>query len=232
MLRWVAGLVGSGVGVAALALGAPQAESRPVVAATTAPAGSIAAAPAAPANMLATVTRAAPPADSQTATLKRIARRELDRLGSAITRRDRVAIVDFSRPSSEPRLFLVDMATDRVTAYRVSHGRGSDPTHSGRLQRFSGIEGSEATARGAYRTAELYTGQHGQSMRLDGLDADNRLARARAIVVHAAAYAEPGVVRSQGRLGRSQGCFALASADLAPVIAFLGQGRLLFADRL
>ncbi len=226
MLRWAAGLAGLGMAMAAMALGAPDAVSRPVpVAATAAPATILPA--SAP-----TVLKAKPPADSQAARLKAIADRELDRLGAAIPNRDRVAIVDFSRPSSEPRLFLVDLATDTVTAYRVSHGRGSDPAHTGRLQRFSGVDGSEATSRGAYRTAELYTGQHGRSLRLDGLDPDNRSARERAIVVHAAAYAEPAVVRVQGRLGRSQGCFALASADLAPVIDFLGQGRLLFADRL
>ena len=223
MLRWAAGLAGLGLGVAALALGAPDAESRP------APRVAM----AVPATILpAAITKAQPPADSRAARLKVIARRELDRLGSAIARRDRVAIVDFSRPSSEPRLFLIDMASDTVTAYRVSHGRGSDPAHTGQLQRFSGLDGSEATSRGAYRTAELYTGQHGRSMRLDGLDTDNSSARARAIVVHAAAYAEPSMVRAHGRLGRSQGCFALASADLVPVIDFLGQGRLLFADRL
>ena len=168
----------------------------------------------------------------ETARYVSIARRELERLGSEITKQDRVAIVDFSRPSDEPRLFLIDLGTGRVGAYRVTHGKGSDPTGTGRLAGFSSLDGSEATSRGAYRTAELYAGQHGRSMRLDGLDPDNRTARGRAIVVHAAAYAEPSVVKAQGRLGRSQGCFAVSSGDLDPVLNFLGQGRLLFADRL
>ena len=219
------GLALSGVAITA---GAPDAVSAPLPASTIAAPTVAAAAVATPALILA----AAPSVDIEKARVRAVAERELARLGDAIPRHDRVAIVDYSRPSSEPRLFLVTMATGDVQSFRVTHGRGSDPAHSGRLTRFSGVDGSEATSRGAYRTAELYTGQHGRSMRLDGLDADNRSARSRAIVVHAAAYAEPSVVSAQGRMGRSQGCFAVSSADLSPVIDFLGQGRLLFADRL
>lgn len=232
-MKLLAGLIGLGAGAAAMVVGAPDARSTvpsetPVsLLEQTRPSAPLPAAAIAP-----VVTPAAAPVDRQAARLLTIARRELDRLGSAIPNRDRVAIVDYSRPSAEARLFLVTMETGDVQAFRVTHGKGSDPTHTGRLQSFSAVDGSEATSRGAYRTAELYTGQHGRSMRLDGLDGDNRSARARAIVVHAAAYAEPSMIAARGRLGRSQGCFALASADLAPVLNFLGEGRLLFADRL
>lgn len=216
-----AGLVAC-LGLATAVLAAPTAESMTVsIAAVTT---SSFAAPA--------LVAAAAPTATSAQRYRSVATRELARLGSAIPKQDRVAIVDYSLPSSEPRLFMVTMSTGQVTTYRVTHGKGSDPSHTGRLTRFSSIDGSEATSRGAYRTAELYSGQHGRSMRLDGLDADNRSARSRAIVVHAAAYAEPSVVRAQGRMGRSQGCFAVGSADLTPVLDFLGQGRLLFADRL
>lgn len=240
-MKLAATILGAGAGLAVLIAGVPDARS-------TVPAGEPAALleqtaaailPAAGAPAFAVATAAAPaiipaatPADAHSARLLAVAQRELDRLGTAIPHRDRVALVDYSKSSSEPRLFLVTLDTGEVRAFRVTHGKGSDPAHSGRVQSFSSREGSEATSRGAYRTAELYTGQHGRSMRLDGLDDDNRSARSRAIVVHAAAYAEPSVVRSQGRMGRSQGCFALSSADLVPVLDFLGQGRLLFADRL
>lgn len=234
MIRWTAAALGLATGLAALTMGAPDASSRDIVPAASA------AAPE-PASILPSASYTAAPViepagilsvDPRTERLLTVARRELDRLGSQIGRRDRVGLVDFSRPSNEPRLFLVDLERNIVAAYRVTHGKGSDPAHTGRLQSFSSRDGSEATSRGAFRTAELYVGQHGRSMRLDGLDPDNATARTRAIVVHAAAYAEPSVVVAQGRMGRSQGCFALASADLGPVIDFLGQGRLLFADRL
>ena len=238
MVRWFATVLGMTMGVAALTMRAPDASSRdtvPSVAAvrtTTQDPVSIL-----PTASRATVSPAIKPvgvlsADPSTERLLKTARRELDRLGPRIARQDRVGIVDFSRPSSEPRLFLIDLEHNTVAAYRVTHGKGSDPAHTGRLQSFSSVDGSEATSRGAFRTAELYVGQHGRSMRLDGLDSDNATARSRAIVVHAAAYAEPSVVTAQGRMGRSQGCFALSSADLRPVIDFLGEGRLLFADKL
>ena len=54
--------------------------------------------------------------------------------------RDTIGIVDFSKPSSEPRFHLVDLADGEVESHRVCHGRGSDPAHSGYrralLQRF------------------------------------------------------------------------------------------------
>lgn len=227
----------AGLVAAALSLGAPEARSSqpaapPVSLLPEATFVPQVAPEAVPVPVPVTVALAAEPGDAQAARLVVIARRELDRLGTAIAHRDRVAIVDYSRPSNEPRLFLVSLDTGTVRAFRVTHGKGSDPLHTGTVQRFSSIDGSEATSRGAYRTAEFYTGQHGRSMRLDGLDSDNRTARARAIVVHAAAYAEPSVVRTRGQMGRSQGCFALASADLPAVLDFLGEGRLLFADRI
>lgn len=234
MVRWAGTAMGLATAAAALTVLATDAVSRDtvptVVATPPVPVAPIAILPAAPAVSIEPTSSAS--ADIETERLLAIARDELDRLGPQIAKRDRVGIVDFSRPSGEPRLFLVDLQRNTVAAYRVTHGKGSDPAHTGRLQSFSSTNGSEATSRGAFLTAEAYVGQHGRAMRLDGLDPDNRTARARAIVVHSAAYAEPTVVAAQGRMGRSQGCFAVSSADLTPVMDFLGQGRLLFADRL
>lgn len=226
------GAAGACLAAGAVMLAPPEAQSATVAVAQSAAVPMAAVATPALTTVVPALVAVAAPATDEASRVRAVAERELDRLGQAIPKHDRVAIVDYSRPSAEPRLFLVDMASGEVTAYRVTHGKGSDPTHTGRLVGFSGVDGSEATSRGAYRSAELYTGQHGRSMRLDGLDADNRSARQRAIVVHAAAYAEPSMVRARGMLGRSQGCFAVSSGDLAPVLDFLGQGRLLFADRL
>ena len=146
--------------------------------------------------------------------------------------RDVIAIADFSRPSAHPRFHIVDVLNGRTTTLLVSHGKGSDPAHSGMLQRFSGDVGSEATSRGAYLTSDPYVGQHGRSRRLIGLDADNRTALERAIVIHSAWYVAPDVVAKQGMCGRSQGCFAVSPANLDFVLARLGAGRLLYADRV
>jgi hypothetical protein len=144
---------------------------------------------------------------------------------------DVVAIADFALPSAAPRFHLVDLVASTTTSLRVAHGRGSDPDHTGLLQRFSAEPGSAATSSGAYLTGEAYDGVHGASRRLLGLDPANATAFDRAIVIHSAWYASAEMAARQGRLGRSDGCFAFGEADIALVLARLGRGRLLYAGR-
>ena len=160
------------------------------------------------------------------------ARAAFDRHRGQVRYGDVVGIADFTRASSEPRFYLLDTMSGRVTRHLVSHGRGSDPGHTGFLQRFSNTIGSEASSNGAYVTSAYYPGRYGRSMRLRGLDYSNSNAEARAIVVHSAWYAEPSVLAGNGRLGRSEGCFALPHASLQEVLQRLGPGRFLYADRL
>jgi len=160
------------------------------------------------------------------------ARAELARLGGAIPRHDLVAIADFASPSKTRRFHLVDMRTGTVESFLVSHGGGSDPGNSGWLERFSNQPGSNASSEGAYRTAEPYSGRHGRSMRLDGLDPANSNARDRAIVIHGAWYVTPTMAAAAGRIGRSQGCFAFSEGDLPRVLERLGPGRLLLSAKL
>lgn len=156
----------------------------------------------------------------------------LDRHSGVIPNRDVIAIADFSLPSRIPRFHLVDIASGQVNSLLVAHGRGSDPAHTGWLQRFSNEAQSHATSSGAYRSDGLYVGAHGRSIRLSGLDATNDNALARAIVVHAAWYVSPGMVKAHGMLGRSEGCFALSDANLPEVLARLGSGHLIYADKV
>jgi hypothetical protein len=159
------------------------------------------------------------------------ARAAIDREGRRIVHRDRIGIVDFSRPSRDARFHLVDLAGGSAVTYLVAHGRGSDPTHRGWVESFSNAPGSYATSEGAYLTGGTYTGKHGHSMRLVGLDPQNSNAEPRAIVVHAAWYVGPEIVRAHGKLGRSQGCFAFAERDLSAVLNQLGAGRLILAGK-
>jgi hypothetical protein len=160
------------------------------------------------------------------------ARAAFDRNRWRLAHTDIVGITDFSRASSEPRLYLVNTVSGRVSQHLVSHGRGSDPAHTGWLQRFSNDYGSYATSNGAYVTGDYYYGQYGRSMKLRGLEHSNSNAEARAIVVHSAWYAEPNVVREHGRLGRSEGCFAMSQTSLQEVLNRLGPGHLLYADKV
>lgn len=143
----------------------------------------------------------------------------------------RLVIIDYSRHSSEERLYVVDLATGAVTAYRTSHGLGSDPDHDGYLDRFSSVPGSQASPEGVFRIAEEYRGKHGRSVRLDGLGTENRTARSRAIVIHAAAYAEPEHLARYGKLGRSNGCIVFSQADLARFLDEVPEGTLIFAGK-
>lgn len=173
----------------------------------------------------------ADPAGLSPAILKR-ALAALDRHAGVIPNRDVIAIADFSLPSRTPRFHLVDVASGRVSSQLVAHGRGSDPAHTGWLQRFSNEPSSHATSSGAYRTDGLYVGAHGRSIRLTGLDATNSNALPRAIVVHAAWYVSPEMAKTHGVLGRSEGCFALSSAGLPEVLSRLGAGHLIYADKV
>ena len=114
----------------------------------------------------------------------------------------------------------------------VSHGSGSDPEHDGWLNWFSNEHDSHCTSEGTYMTYGWYTGRYGTSIRLEGLDPTNSNALDRAIVMHRAQYAEPEHVEKWGRLGRSNGCFAMGDADFKLALLKLGGGRVLFADSL
>jgi hypothetical protein len=149
-----------------------------------------------------------------------------------IAARDSMGIIDFSRPSADPRFHVVDLMNGTAQSYRVAHGRGSDPDHSGFLERFSNRPGSEATSEGAYTTAEYYQGKYGLSMKVAGLDPTNSNAYDRAIVIHNAWYAEPEMIAAHGKLGRSEGCFAFSKADQWNVMRKLAGGRMIYADKL
>jgi hypothetical protein len=159
------------------------------------------------------------------------ARRALQREAGRAALADGVGVADFSQPSRNPRFYLLDLEAGRVSRHLVSHGRGSDPAHTGQLQRFSNDPGSFASSDGCYLTSDYYVGKHGRSMRLIGLDPSNSNAEARAIVVHAADYVSPSVARSHGKIGRSHGCFAFPVGELDQILTALGPGRLLLAGR-
>jgi hypothetical protein len=156
----------------------------------------------------------------------------LDRHSMRIPAHDRIAIAEFSVPSAEARFQIVNMGTGAVESMLVAHGIGSDPEHTGLLHRFSNDPGSNATCEGAFVASEYYQGVHGPSQRLDGLDPSNSNALDRAIVIHGAWYSNPDMIAKWGKLGRSQGCFAVGEADLERVFLRLGAGRMIYAAKV
>ncbi len=180
---------------------------------------------------LAAPVAAALPAAGPAPRLLAAARAAYDRHAARITHKGLIAIADYSLHSAAPRFFLYAPDSGAVTALRVAHGRGSDPAHTGWLQRFSAAPGSAASSAGAYLAGPAYVGQHGRSRRLNGLDPENATAEARAIVIHGAWYCEPAVLHQTGKLGRSEGCFAFSADDAALVLGRLEPGHLLFSGQ-
>ncbi|HEX7873001.1 MAG TPA: murein L,D-transpeptidase catalytic domain family protein [Sphingobium sp.] len=155
----------------------------------------------------------------------------LQRHGSAVDRRDRIAIADFAAPSSDKRLHFLNLEDGRATSMLVAHGSGSDPDHSGWVEHFSNAFGSNASSEGAFATRNYYIGKHGRSQRIVGLDPTNSNALERALVVHGAWYADASMLQTHGKLGRSQGCFAVGDGDLETAFAHMGPGRMIFAAK-
>jgi hypothetical protein len=139
-----------------------------------------------------------------------------------------LTVIDYSRASTEPRLWVLDLVRERVIFEElVAHGRGSGENYA---TRFSNAEGSHQTSLGLFRTADTYVGSNGYSLRLDGLEPGvNDRARERAIVMHGAPYVSDFQLRAVGRLGRSHGCPALRPAIARTLIDTIKQGSLVFA---
>ena len=140
-----------------------------------------------------------------------------------------LTVVDFTKPSTEKRLWVIDLAAQKILFNTfVAHGQGSGETVA---EKFSNITNSFQSSVGFYSTAEVYTGKHGRSLKLDGLDADlNGKARERAIVVHGADYVSQEFINRTGRLGRSQGCPALPMNLFTDVIDNIKGNTLLFIN--
>ena len=145
-----------------------------------------------------------------------------------LTDRARMAVIDYGLPSTTPRLFVLDLSSNRVERIElVAHGRATGGQYA---RYFSNVPGSRASSVGLYRTLGTYRGQHGYSLRLEGLEPGfNDRARARSIVMHGAWYVSEEFGQRYGRLGRSWGCPAVSKAVARSVIDHLKNGVLLLA---
>ncbi|HEX8507262.1 MAG TPA: murein L,D-transpeptidase catalytic domain family protein [Hymenobacter sp.] len=139
-----------------------------------------------------------------------------------------LTLIDFSRPSQQKRLWVINVEKNKVLFHTlVAHGKasGADVPVA-----FSNKNGSEMSSLGFYRTAPTtYTGKHGLSLKLHGLDPGfNTNAESRAVVVHGADYVCEDFVKQHGRLGRSQGCPALPVAETTAIVKAIKGGSVLY----
>jgi hypothetical protein len=140
----------------------------------------------------------------------------------------RLTVIDYSRPSTEPRLWVFDLGHGRLLFEEwVAHGKA---TGDNLARHFSNRLGSRRTSLGLFRTAHTYVGSNGYSLRLHGLEPGvNDRAFERAIVMHGAPYVSTDTVAKLGRLGRSFGCPAVRPAIARRLIDEIRDGQLVFA---
>ncbi|WP_057396142.1 murein L,D-transpeptidase catalytic domain family protein [Pseudomonas fluorescens] len=140
----------------------------------------------------------------------------------------RLAVIDYSLPSTEQRLWVFDLKRRKLLFHElVAHGRNSGENMA---TLFSNLNESHATSLGLFRTQESYRGQNGYSLRMEGLEPGfNDNAYDRAIVIHGAPYVSPVLARANGRIGRSLGCPAVRPAIAHRLIDSMKDGQLLFS---
>lgn len=138
-----------------------------------------------------------------------------------------ISIIDFSLPSSEKRLFVLDMKNYRILFQTlVSHGQNSGQQYA---VNFSNVNSTHMSSPGFYLTRETYQGGNGYSLKLDGLERGvNDNAYNRKIVVHGADYVNDALARSRGWIGRSHGCPAVPAQESRPIIDRIKNGTVLF----
>ncbi len=178
-------------------------------------------------NLASTLAAAAPAANPKVLQLAARAA-ECARRQGVLDSLHRLAVIDYSLPSTQPRLWVFDVDRGRLLFQElVAHGRN---TGDGMARQFSNVEGSKMSSLGLFQTADTYYGSNGYSLRLKGLDAGfNDRALDRAIVMHGAPYVSEAIAERLGRLGRSWGCPAVRQEVARGVIDTLKGGALLFA---
>lgn len=139
-----------------------------------------------------------------------------------------LTIVNYQQPSTEPRMYVFDLKTNNLLFKElVAHGKnsGDNVPHS-----FSNAPSSLKSSIGLFLTTSPYIGEHGYSLRVDGLEKGfNDMAASRDIVVHAANYVSQAFARAHGRLGKSWGCFAVDPTVASSLISTIKGGTLIFA---
>ncbi len=173
------------------------------------------------------LTRLAPEADPRVLNLA-LEARDCAAKNLGIEPSPRLAVIDYSLPSTARRLWVFDLQAGKLLfEEHVAHGQGTGENFA---REFSNRDGSHQTSLGLFRTADTYNGKNGYSLRMQGLEpGTNDAAMARAIVMHGAPYVNPAEARQKGRLGRSWGCPAVRPEVAEAVIDSLKNGQMIFA---
>ncbi len=144
-----------------------------------------------------------------------------------LTAKPLIAVIDFSRPSTERRLWVIDTHTRDVLMHEhVAHGFRSGGTYA---TRFSNRWGSNQSSLGTFVTANSYRGVRGLSLRLKGVEPGiNDRAWDRGIVIHGTPNVSPERAR-YGSMGRTEGCPAVSREAARRLVPLLEEGVVVFA---
>ncbi len=137
-----------------------------------------------------------------------------------------LTIIDMSASANTERFYIINMETFTLEHKSlVAHGKNTGGEFA---KQFSNVISSYKSSLGFYKTAETYTGKHGLSLRLDGLEYSNNRARERAVVIHEAEYVSNSYIQKNGRLGRSYGCPSLPKKGYKTLVSKIKSGSCLF----
>ena len=138
-----------------------------------------------------------------------------------------LTIADFSKPSNEERFYIIDMQNQMMLIQTlVAHGRNSGMLFA---KSFSNKSASFQSSLGFYITGNPYTGKHGTSLELNGVEQGiNDKAKQRAIVIHGADYVSTSFIKAQGYVGRSLGCPAVPNKEVKAIIQAIKGASCLF----
>lgn len=147
-----------------------------------------------------------------------------DKLGP---NKDTLTVIDFTLPSYKKRMWIINLKQNKVLMkLYTSQGKGSGAVYA---TRFSDRAQTDESSVGLYVTSNEYSGKHGLSMRLNGLEPGiNDAARRRAIVIHAAWYVTPHFVKQHHYVGRSWGCFAVNPSKRSQLFKYIKNGSAIF----
>ncbi len=144
-----------------------------------------------------------------------------------------LTIIDYSLPSTDDRFYIIDVENNEVLYQGlVAHGKSGYKY----MKEHSNVENSFKTPIGFFITGEEYSGKHGRSLRMDGLEPNNNNSRKRYIVLHEGVnplldiknYVSKEYIDKYGYLGRSQGCFAIEPKDRDFIIDTIKEGTAFF----
>ncbi len=160
-----------------------------------------------------------------------------------------VTIVDFTKPSNEKRMWIVDIKKRKLllgSPFHVGHGKGGGKMQSGKRapkntsdsipKNFSNQTGSYLSSLGAFVTLNICKKPLGKfsdnkdriTLKIDGLDGSvNNRAFNRGIYFHAASYVKPK--ENPKHVGCSHGCFVTQERINEKIIPVIKNGSFVYA---